>query len=171
MSLPSQPSGSDQLRAKPQAVFSQTSYNEIAKQASDAGLLRPSGSGLTPLAIGESIPLVFCKRTGEGTGGVFLSPRAAKLRFTEGSTATVDPNYQDVLALLPLDNSLLDEGPTGLTVINSNCTFSTSIKQFGTHSLFDGIQDTAYLEIPGATMDLSGAVSYTHLTLPTNREV
>lgn len=157
MSLPSQPSGSDQLRAKPQAVFSQTSYNEIAKQASDAGLLRPSGSGLTPLAIGESIPLVFCKRTGEGTGGVFLSPRAAKLRFTEGSTATVDPNYQDVLALLPLDNSLLDEGPTGLTVINSNCTFSTSIKQFGTHSLFDGIQDTAYLEIPGATMDLSGA--------------
>lgn len=167
MSFPSQPSGSDQLRAKPQAVFSQTSYNEIAKQASNAGLLQPSGSGLTPLAIGESIPLVFCKRTGEGTGGVFLSPRAAKLRFTEGTATGIDPNFSDVKLLLPFDGDVIDASPNGATVTTfGSPTFSSGTAKFGQSWLTtDG--GTDYLTVPGSSLDIGNTFTIEGWIRPT----
>ena len=154
MSFPSQPSGSDQVRSRPQAVFSQTSYNEIAKRASEAGLLQPNGSGLTPLAIGESIPLVFCKRTADPTGGVFLSPKAAKLKFVEGSTAATDPNFSSVVLLLPFDGNYSDASPNGVTVtVVGSPSFSSSVAKFGESWLTtDG--GSNYLTIPGSSLNI-----------------
>lgn len=140
MSFPSQPSGSDQVRAKAQAVFSQTALSENVKLAFAAGLQEPSGSGLTPLGIGESIPIVFCKRTADPTGGVFLSPRAAKLKFIEASP-TGDPNYSDVQVLIPFDGTngqttFTDAGPSGVTITtNGSAALSTSVKKYGTASM------------------------------------
>lgn len=141
MTYSSLPSGSDQLQFKPQAVFSQTAFNEAGKLSRINGLLQPSGSGLTPLATGESIPLVFCKRTTDPTGGVFLSPRAAKLKFVEqGGTGGTDAFFTDVQVLLPMD------GTNGSTTVNDLSEFdhtitvngsgqlSTADKKFGTAS-------------------------------------
>lgn len=142
MKYSSLPSGSDQLKFKPQAVFSQTAFNEAGKLSRINGLLQPSGSGLTPLATGESIPLVFCKRTSDSTGGVFLSPRAAKLRFVEQGSAGsgTDAFFGDVQTLLPMD------GTNGSTIVddlsaydrtitvNGSGQLTTSDKKFGTAS-------------------------------------
>ena len=154
MSFPSQPSGSDQVRSRPQAVFSQTSYNEIAKQASLAGLLQPSGSGLTPLAVGESIPLVFCKRTADPTGGVFLSPKAAKLKFVEGSAGAIDTNFSSVALLLPFDGNYTDASTNGVTVtVVGSPSFSSSVAKFG-ESWRTTNGGSNYLTIPGSSLDL-----------------
>ena len=160
MSFPSQPSGSDQVRSRPQAVFSQTSYNEIAKRAAEAGLLQPSGSGLTPLAVGESIPLVFCKRTADPTGGVFLSPKAAKLKFVE-TPSSEDSDYDNVQVLLPFDGDDTDAGPADVNVTQvGTALFSSSIAKYGeSWGTSDGASN--YLRIPTAALDMGGASNAT----------
>jgi len=164
MSYPSLPSGSDQLQFKPQAVFSQTAFNEAGKLSRINGLLQPSGSGLTPLATGESIPLVFCKRTADLTGGVFLSPRAAKLRFVEQGGATGDDAFfTDTQVLLPMD------GTNGSTVVNDLSVYgrtitlygsgqlSTADKKFGTASFLAAATDGAdRFSVPSNALVLTG---------------
>jgi len=163
MSYSSLPSGSDQLQFKPQAVFSQTAFNEAGKLSRINGLLQPSGSGLTPLATGESIPLVFCKRTADPTGGVFLSPRAAKLKFVEQGGATGDDAFfTDTQVLLPMD------GTNGSTTVNDLSEFdytitvngsgqlSTADKKFGTASYLAAATNGAdSFSIPGSATILT----------------
>lgn len=164
MSYPSLPSGSDQLQFKPQAVFSQTAFNEAGKLSRINGLLQPSGSGLTPLATGESIPLVFCKRTADLTGGVFLSPRAAKLKFVEQSgTGGTDAFFTDTQVLLPMDGTngsvvVNDLSVYGRTItVNGSGQLSTADKKFGTASYLAAATDGAdSFSIPKSAAPVEG---------------
>lgn len=80
-----------------------------------------------------------------------------------GNVATIHPANTAIdanaLLLLPLNNNVTDDSPTtSHTVTNTNVTYSTSVKKFGTHSAyFNG--STANLSIPdNADFDFSGGI-------------
>lgn len=145
MSLSNQPASSRQVQPRPQAVFQQTVYNELGKAQRAAELKSPSGGGITPITVGESIPVVFCKRRASGEGGVFLSPRCAKFSFIEAS-GNITKRYWLVLSSGQLDSPTLTlfygdiiQG-AGTLYYNTACVF-TPQKTLTTQELIDALPE------------------------------
>ena len=146
MTLYNEPPSSRQVQPRPQAVFQQTVYNELGKAQRAADLNRPTGGGVTPIAVGESIPVVFCKRRADGKGGVFISPRAAKFSFIEAG-GNITKRYWLVLSSGQLDSPTLTifygdiiQG-SGTLYYNTACVF-TPAKTVTTQNLVDSLPET-----------------------------
>jgi len=146
MTLYNEPPSSRQVQPRPQAVFQQTVYNELGKAQRAADLNQPTGGGVTPIAVGESIPVVFCKRRADGKGGVFISPRAAKFSFIEAG-GNITKRYWLVLSSGQLDSPTLTifygdiiQG-SGTLYYNTACVF-TPAKTVTTQNLVDSLPET-----------------------------